>query len=258
MGIDEISLKKGHSDFVVIISAYIKGELRVLGILKNRTKVEVKKFFLTIPKRLRRRIGAICSDLYSGFINAAKEVFGRKVLIIADRFHVVKLYRKGLESLRKKEMKRLKKELPESDYKLLKNVMWFLRKHFNELSSDEQRCLNRLFALSPIIKQAYDLCEHLTAIYNSDLTTGQAKRKISGWIQRVKNSRLNCFNSFLKTLKKNYTEIINYFINRQSSGFVEGLNNKIKVIKRRCYGITNLTNLFRRIFLDLNGYKIFT
>ena len=258
MGIDEISLKKGHKDFVVIISAYIKGDLRVLGVLENRTKVEVKKFFLSIPKKLRKKIGAICSDLYKGFINAAKEVFGRKVVIIADRFHVVKLYRKGLESLRKKEMKRLKKELSEADYKLLKNLMWLLRSSFNELSSDEQRRLNRLFILSPKIKQAYDLCEHLTFIYNSDLTTGQAKRKISGWVQRVKNSGLTCFSSFLKTLTIHYTEIINYFINRHSSGFVEGLNNKIKVIKRRCYGITNIDNLFRRIYLDLNGYMLFT
>ena len=106
--------------------------------------------------------------------------------------------------------------------------------------------------------RAYDLCEHLTFIYNSQLTTGQAKRKISGWVQRVKNSKLTCFNSFLKTLNINYIEITNYFINRQSSGFVEGLNNKIKVIKRRCYGITNITNLFRRICLDLNGYAIYT
>ena len=50
-------------------------------------------------------------------------------------------------------------------------------------------------------------------------------------------------------------EITNYFIGRDSSGFVEGLNNKIKVIKRRCYGVTNITHLFQRIYLDLVGYS---
>jgi transposase len=45
-------------------------------------------------------------------------------------------------------------------------------------------------------------------------------------------------NPFIKTLQKWMTEIIHYFIQRQTSGFVEGLNNKIKVIKRRCYGQT--------------------
>ena len=52
-------------------------------------------------------------------------------------------------------------------------------------------------------------------------------------------------------------EIANYFIDRQTSGFVEGLNNKIKVIKRRCYGILNVKHLFQRIHLDLSGYALF-
>ncbi|WP_295612960.1 transposase, partial [uncultured Lamprocystis sp.] len=52
-------------------------------------------------------------------------------------------------------------------------------------------------------------------------------------------------------------EITNYFLGRHNSGFVEGLNNKIKVIKRRCYGILNLGHLFQRIQLDLVGYKLY-
>ena len=145
IGIDEIALKKGHRDFVVIVSAYIEGVLTILAVLEERSKAVVKNFFLSIPKKLRKKVKAICSDLYKGFINAAKEVFGRKTVIIADRFHIVKLYRNGLESLRKKEMKRLKNELSENDYKSLNNIMWMLRKPFSELTSDEQKRLNRLF-----------------------------------------------------------------------------------------------------------------
>ncbi|MEE4376289.1 MAG: transposase, partial [Candidatus Competibacteraceae bacterium] len=52
-------------------------------------------------------------------------------------------------------------------------------------------------------------------------------------------------------------EITNYFLDRQTSGFVEGFNNKIKVLKRRCYGLFNLTHLFQRLQLDLNGYQLF-
>jgi transposase len=51
--------------------------------------------------------------------------------------------------------------------------------------------------------------------------------------------------------------VTNYFTNRSNSGWVEGLNNKIKVLKRRCYGITNPISLFRRIWLDLSGYEAF-
>ena len=65
------------------------------------------------------------------------------------------------------------------------------------------------------------------------------------------------FDKFLATLEAWMEEITNYFVSRLSSGWVEGLNNKIKVLKRRCYGIKNLPNLFRRIWLDLKGYKAF-
>jgi len=52
-------------------------------------------------------------------------------------------------------------------------------------------------------------------------------------------------------------EITNYFLNRDRSGFVEGINTKIKVLKRRCYGIFNLGHLFQRLVLDLDGYRLF-
>ena len=59
-------------------------------------------------------------------MNAAREVFGQRIRIVADRFHLAKLYRKGVDALRKQEMKRLKKELPEESYRELKGVMWLL------------------------------------------------------------------------------------------------------------------------------------
>jgi len=195
--------------------------------------------------------------LYIGFINAAKEVFGKRIAVVADRFHVAKLYRGGLDSLRKKEMKRLKEELSEASYKGLKNIMWILRKSHSNLTSDEKRILKRVFKYSPKLKESYQLMNKLTDIFNGGHTKGQAKRKIKGWMQQVKNKEATCFNKFLKTLDNNMEEITNYFINRNNSGFVEGLNTKIKVIKRRCYGITNIQHLFQRIFLDLEGYKSF-
>ena len=256
LGIDEISIKKGHKDFVVIITAIINGQLRILAVLENREKATVKEFFKSIPKRLRKTVRVICSDLYKGFISAAKEVFGKKILVTADRFHVAKLYRGKLDNLRKKEMGRLKKELSELEYKKLHNAMWILRKSPSDLTSDELRILSLLFKHSPLLKLAYDLCLDLTKIFDMNITQGQAKRKMHGWIRRVRNSKLTCFDTFIKTLSNHMQEITNYFVERLNSGFVEGLNNKIKVLKRRCYGLTNVTHLFQRIRLDLEGYSI--
>ena len=119
---------------MVIISTQVNGKAVVLAVLKDRKKKTVKDFLSTIPKDLAKTVKNVCCDMYDGFINAAKEVFGPKVKVIIDRFHVAKNYRNAIESVRKKEMKRLKNELSDEDYSPLKNVMWLLRKNYTDLS----------------------------------------------------------------------------------------------------------------------------
>lgn len=257
LGIDEISLKKGHQDFVAIVTDRSDDKIQVLGVLKDRTKQTVKQFFSSIPRRLRISVRYVCSDMYDGFINAAKEVFGKRVRIVADRFHVAKLYREGLENLRKKELKRLQRVLSTADYKKLKGAMWALRKKEADLTDEEKAILEKMFKYSPRLKQAHLFRDQLTAIYDKDITRVQAKHLLNGWAARVKHSEIRCFDGFVKTLMARKDEISNYFLERHTSGFVEGLNNKIKVIKRRCYGILDAGHLFQRIYLDLVGYKLY-
>jgi transposase len=257
IGLDEISLKKGHKDFVVIVSARIGNEIKILAVLKDRKKETVKEFLSVIPKRLRKTIRSVCSDLYDGFINAAKEVFGKGVRIVVDRFHVAKLYRKGLDNLRKQEMKRLKEALSEEEYQELKGVMWVLRKNPKDLSEEGKALLAKLFNYSPALEIAYRLQNDLTNIFDMELSRSGGKRRIKNWMRRVEASGISCYKKFLSTLDSYLEEIVNYFIHRDSSGFVEGFNNKIKVIKRRCYGILNVEHLFQRIFLDISGRNYF-
>lgn len=257
IGIDEISLKKGHKDFATIITGYVDEHLTILGVIKGRKKEDVKAFLSSIPYVLRKQIQSVCTDMYDGYVNAAKEIFGSTVKIVVDRFHVAKLYRKGLEQVRKKEMKRLKDELPEDDYKIFKGVMWLIRKRANQLEDEEQKLLNNLFNHLPILGLAYALCNELTDIFDKNITKAKGKIAINKWKNKVKQSGLRCFDTFISTLDKWMEEITNYFINRQTSGFVEGFNNKIKVIKRRCYGILNQNHLFQRIYLDVEGYALF-
>ncbi len=257
LGIDEISLKKGHKDFVAIVTGRRDGETVILAVLKDRTKASVKDFFSSIPKRLRRSIQYVCSDMYDGYINAAKEVFGKRVHIVVDRFHVAKLYRDGFESLRKKELRRLKKELSKKAYEELKGAMWILRKKEEHLTKEDKKVRDKLFAYSPPLKKAYFFRDELTAIFDAEMIKPQAKRRLNGWMERVRRSGIRCFDDFMKTLEARKNEIANYFGGRHTSGFVEGLNNKIKVIKRRCYGIINTEHLFQRIYLDLHGYSLY-
>jgi hypothetical protein len=85
----------------------------------------------------------------------------------------------------------------ELERKSFKNVHWLLRQRRADLNADERRMLNRLFRYSPKLQEAYEACESLTAIYESRLSKGQGKRKLRGWMERVTNRKLSCFDSFL-------------------------------------------------------------
>ncbi len=257
LGLDEISLKKGHRDFFTLVTGRINNKTQILAVIKGREKADIKAFLLSIPKKLKRTVESVCCDMYDGYINAAKEVFNKKVPVIIDRFHVAKLYRKCLVELRKKELTRLRKTLSEEKYKTLKPAISILKRNKEFLTVEERKVLEPLFRYSSTLKIAYKFCCQLTGIYNSHFGKRKANNKINEWMLSVERSELRCFDRFIGTLKKYQPEIVAYFKGRNTSGFVEGFNNKVKVIKRRCYGIFKEKSLFRRLFLDCLGYDIF-
>lgn len=257
IGIDEISNRKGYQDYLAVVSVKDKnGNLSVIAVLDSRKKDDIKVFLESIPNHLKKTVKSVCTDMYDGFVNAAVEVFGKRVLVV-DRYHVAKLYRKPLDALRIKEMKRLKDELGPEEYKNLEGMMWILRKKHECLTQEDKDKLALLYQYSPILKQAHKYAMKLTNIFNTHCDRKAATDKINDWIKMVNKSELTCFNSFLKTLEKYKPYILNYFKARKNSGFVEGLNNKIKVAKRRCYGLLKTESFFQRLFLDLNGYDLF-
>ena len=256
IGIDEISMKKGHQSYVTIISARNqKEDLSVIAVLDGRSKEGVEHFLNSIPSPLKKTVQAVCTDMYDGFVNAVANVFGSKVVVI-DRYHVAKLYREPLDKLRIAEMKRLKQELPAEEYAKLEGVMWILRKKHECLTATEKDVLALLYDYSPVLKQAHSYALKLTHIFNTHSNRKLGIAKLDRWIAAVHKSDLRCFDKFISTLEKYKPYIANYFKKRQSSGFVEGLNNKIKVAKRRCYGFFKTESLFQRLYLDLKGYQM--
>lgn len=256
LGIDEISLRKGRKKYVTIITYRHNDRVRILKIIEGRLRVKVEKFFKSIPKRLKNTVLAVCSDLYEGYINAAKAVFGNKV-ITADRFHVAKLYRKQLIVVRKSELRKLKSSLSKEEYKTLKPAIALLRKGRDYFTEEEKLIVTPLFKHSEKLKLAYNYSHALTTIFNSAITKQEATEKFRNWALDVSSSSLKCFKTFIGTLNKYMNEITNYFNQRNSSGFVEGFNNKIKVLTRRCYGLKNIGRLFQRIKLDTEGLEMF-
>jgi transposase len=264
IGMDEIALRKGKRDFVLVITTrrQATGRVAILAVLPDRKKESARQFLESIPDKLRATIKTVCTDMWEGYINAVKEFAEAhqedvRLEIVIDRFHVAKNYRDCVDKLRKQEVRRLKKELSEEQYDEIKGVMWACRKNNANLSTNERQKLRRLFDYAPKLKLAYSFREELSAIFQMPLTRDEALIRLQRWQDKVRHSGLNCFKKFLTTLDNWREEIANYFVKRLNSGFVEGLNNKIKTIKRRCYGLTNVVHLFQRIYLDLEGFRLF-
>ena len=207
---------------------------------------------------LRKTITGFTTDMWEGYLQAAADFVEDhaevEAKIVVDRFHVACNYRNAFDDLRKKEFKRLKQTLDKEQYEqVCKGMFWVLRHNHATLKPAEQIRLRRLFAHAPLLHQAYTFREELTAIFNRPYTVEQAERAIQAWCEKVSASSVRCYDGFIKTLQRYWTYILNYFSDRISSGFVEGLNNKLKTIKRRCYGIKKVSTLFQRIWLDLQG-----
>lgn len=256
LGIDEIALKKGHQDYVTLVTGRYENANQILAVIRGKEKASIQAFLCSISKKKRKTIAAACVDMYDNYIEAAKAVFGDSIPIIVDRFHVVKLYRREITKLRSQELKRLKKELTKEEYRLLHPVILIHIKKQEFYSKKEKTVLAPLFNLSPATKTAYLLARELTIIYNTRHKKETAERKMKAWVAKVESSSVSCSNKFTKTLARYETYISNYFIRRETSGWIEGISNKVKVIKRRCYGILNVKHFFQRLFLDLRGYNV--
>lgn len=189
LGLDEISLLKGHRDFVTIVSTQDKnGNPILLAVLKGREKQTVVELLKTIPKRLQTTIEEVCSELNEGFINAVEEVLP-EAKIVADRFHVAKLYRAAVDELRKFEMKELKKILKKEEYAGLKGVLWAMRKKSYDLEPEAREALDLLFECSPLLRNAYRLREKLTRIFDNEKHTKESgRRAIRRWMAEVRES----------------------------------------------------------------------
>jgi len=255
LGIDEIALKKGHRDFAVIVSARLEdGSLVLLGILGELTKAVVQAFLDSIPARLKATIHSVCVDMYETYHSAVKAALPAADLVV-DRFHVAKLYSAAADHVRQEALAQLKHDLPPAEYKTLKGAHLVFRKHRATLAPDEYALLQRLFNYAPKLRLVYMFRESLFAIFEQPLTPQQAYSELNIWMFLVREQAIPGFDAFLGTLQAYWTEITNFFKHRLTSAFVEGLNTRIRVLTRRCFGLFNLTHFFQRLWLDLEGFR---
>lgn len=240
IGIDEIALKKGHTDYVAVIVDLDTGQ--VLDLLEDRSKQSLICYFKAKGEPFCRQIELFCSDMWEGYLTMAKEVFPNAVLV-ADRFHFFSRLQKAVDTCRRY----LRNKYKQADE--LKNIKWLLLKNPSSLTMPEKQQLETLFYKPEyaLLKAVYQAKNTFRDILESDLKREQAENQIQAWLTTIEQSTNRFMNDFVKfyTTWKSY--ILNYFHGRYSTGIIEGINNKIKSLKRRAFGFSNFYNFKLRV-----------
>lgn len=245
LGIDEISMKKGHKDFVLVISDI--GNKRVIEVLSNRLKESLDKYFEEMPQEVKSKIKQVSIDMWSPYYDSVVEKLPHAEIVI-DRFHVMKNLNDCLTNTRRSICRLSSKE----DKAKLKGCRWILVKNMEDLTLAEQEKLDMVYETSPELKQAHVLKEEFRRIFEEEDNKENASKALEDWVNRVVESGLKGLEKFLTTLSNWKDSILNYFNGKVTNGFVEGMNNKIKLIKRKGFGFTN-HNHFRYRILDVCG-----
>lgn len=243
LGIDEIALKKGHKDYVAVLVDLDTG--CVLDILEDRTKAYLKAYFKKKGKIFCDQITHFCSDMWEGYLNCAKEVFPNAT-IVADRFHFFTYLQKELDRCRK----HLRRSFPEVEE--LKNIKWLLLRPEEKLSDVQHKQLASVFEHPDcqLLKITWQARNQFRDILESQVSRQDGQTKIEQWIsvhQDLSNKFLQKFIDFYEKWKD---YILNYFVARYTTGLIEGINNKLKVIKRRAYGFLNFQNFRNRAIVE--------
>ncbi len=242
LGIDEISLHKGQGKYVLVLTD-LKRRI-VLDILSDRRKKSLTTWLENPPAGIDlSTLETAAIDLWSQYREAVKNVYPI-VQIVADRFHVVQNLNETIHNIRRDAQA---KTASEQEQKALKGLRYLLLKNEKKLTEAETERLKKLKETHPDLYQLCQLRQELHDWYETNTTPQKAIIVLDKWIEKAKSLELAPLNKFCNTLTNWKSEIVNFFTNRITSGFVEGMNSKIKLLKRIAFGIPNFKHFRLRI-----------
>jgi transposase len=257
IGLDAIARTRGHRAVVAVVTVPLAaGGVEMVAGLADRKQQTVAAFLRAIPETLRRTLERPCTERSEGFGNAITEDIPWAEIVL-DRFHVARADRDCADTVRKQARKRRKRALPKAEYAEITGAMGPFRQPPGERKPAERALLERVFRDSPKIAAADHLREDLTDLFERDDTKAAAQRAIRVWGTQVRERGLAEFERFLGLLDRWMEESTNDCPGRQTRGVVEGFNNRVKGLKRRCDGIFHVGSRFQRLTLDWHGYQRF-
>jgi len=231
IGIDEISVRKGHT-YRIVVSDLVSGRPIWFG-GEDRSEASMRQFYDWLGPRKSARIRLAVMDMWKPFRNAT-QAHAPQAAILFDKFHVMRHLGEALDAVRKAEYRRLS----DKQRRYIKGQKYTLLSHRENLSLEGRASLKALLAANKRLNTAYLLKESFGQLWDYE-REGWARKFFDNWRASLKWQRLKPYEKFAQMIDRHWDGIAAYCKpeNKVSLGFVEGLNNKIRVLQRRAYGL---------------------
>lgn len=231
IGVDEIAIRKGHV-YRIVVSDLEKGRPIWFG-GKDRSEESMDMFYQSLGAAKSKKIRLAVMDMWKAFEKSTRKN-APQAAILYDKFHVMKHLREALDTIRKQEYARLSGK----DRKYIKGQKYILLSHRENLSLEGKASLRLLMKANKRLQTAYLLKESFGQLWDYQ-TEGWARRFFENWKESLKWQKLKPYEDFTKLIEKHWDGIAAHCKadHKVPLGFVEGLNNKIRVIQRRAYGL---------------------
>ena len=231
IGIDEISIRRGHTYRIVVSDLLRKRAVWFGG--DDRSEASMAQFYAWLGPRKTGKIRLVVMDMWKPFRNVARHK-APQAAILFDKFHIMRHLGEALDKVRKAEYARLRGK----DRRFIKGQKYTLLSRHDNLTLDGKRSLALLLAANQRLNTAYLLKEAFGQLWDYR-REGWARRFFDNWRASLKWQRLEPYERFADMIDHHWDGIAAYCTseNKVSLGFVEGLNNKIRVLQRRAYGL---------------------
>ena len=246
LGIDEIAIVKGQGNYYVILIDLEQGI--PVGFIEQRTEEAVTNYLQSWGQEILSQIKEVSIDLWKPYKKVAEKLMPQAV-VVADRFHVMKQVNQELDSQRKKSKKQAQQLENESEKQQilagLNKSKYVLLKNEKDLTDEQQDKLEQVKKVDPTLATMHCFKEQFREIFETSLNWVEGLFSLADWLKDAREY----FPESSGTIRRWLGEIIAYFDHRTTQGVVEGINNKLKLIKRRGYGFRNFDNFSLRCFL---------
>ena len=248
IAIDEYKADTDAGEYQLIIANAETHE--PIDILPNRRLQTIKTYL----QKYGQDVEIVVMDMNGSFKAAVHQALA-KPIIVADRFHYCRYIHWALDDVRRK----VQKEMHAYDRKKCKRMRFVLHKNSAKLTEDERWYLNRYLGLSPELKKAYELKEAYKKWFTQakeEKNIQKVKEGLEAFYRKVEEANIPSFIKRIQTIKNWQVEILNSFVFNYSNGFLEGINNKSKVLKRNAYGFRKYEHFKAKILLGHMYRKI--